>query len=100
MTTTTTAHLPMPTIPYENRPEWYRNDYTKRAYNIVLGSMYNSENWKLPSKPFTTNDLELVEEITHLLSCDSGGHEVKYTKVGDDTHYTISSKGYYYYIGS
>jgi hypothetical protein len=87
-------------IPYENRPDWYKRDYTERAYNIV-NSMYNQNNWKLPTdNSCITTNVDLMEEIVHLLNCEVGGHEIKYGIKDNKTSFEITSKGYHYYIGS
>lgn len=83
------------------------SDEDEREYNIVFDFLKNKENWKMPTKEFTTNNVDLAGTIAEVLTFFTGGAEI--TFIGEGTFdggvtfrralITISSRGYYHYIG-
>ena len=81
---------------------------TARAKAIVK-TMENPENWKLPLKPFPTEDPVLAQEVEYAVGFYHGGYETRTvrgaipmsanTKV-DYRVWEITSRGYYHYIGA
>jgi len=60
-------------------------------------SIRNENGWKLPTRPFVTNDWDTVEELTFTLDWYLGGHEI--TTISEGV-WEVTSEGYYHYIGS
>jgi hypothetical protein len=88
-------------IKYEDRPDFYRKDYTEYAYDIVC-ALECPSNWKNKTfGAFQTPYEQQMLEVTKLLNAQNGGSEVKYS-IGEygEKIFIITSKGYYYYIGS
>ena len=99
-TTTLSVPAKKSDIKYEDRPDWFKTKYTKRAYDIVHGKMFNGDNWKFKTYSYVTDDYDLMTEITKYLRSSVGGYEVKTDSDFLSNYYIITSKGYYHYIGS
>ena len=57
-------------------------------------------NWKLPTKVFTTSDMDLAFEVGDALDFYLGGHECKVIPYITGAHYELKSRGYYHYVGA
>jgi hypothetical protein len=70
---------------------------TDRAEKIWK-QMQDREGWKNPTKVFTTKDPDLAKEVAYCLDWYVGGHEFEYHPRRKT--YTLSSEGYYHYVGA
>lgn len=76
-----------------------------KAFKIAHGLMDDltdgRETWKFPTKAHRTTDYKLAREIHDTLSYYLGGAEINVS--GDEVFgaiYSISSLGYYHYVGA
>jgi len=71
-----------------------------KALKIARGLMDNLTNgrktWKFPTETYKTSDVRLAGEISIGLDFYLGGSEV----TCDGNFYSVSSLGYYHYIGA
>ena len=67
------------------------------AYEKMFKQVANEENWKLPTKPYKTDNKVIADAFAQAIIFYVGGAEV--SSVGDK-NYTVTSKGYYHYIGA
>ena len=85
-------------MPVLSLPEGLNVSYT--AYKIGNDLMHDltngRETWKYPIKKYTTNNRELVVDIARIFDYYLGGSEV----ARDGKSYSVSSRGYYNYIGA
>lgn len=67
---------------------------------MVFESMCDPENWKCPTRPAEVAP-SVADEVAYALDWYLGGHERSET-VRSDGHrsITLTSKGYYHYIGA
>lgn len=72
-----------------------------------MRSVENAENWKFPTSTLTTFDAEQAARVAHAMDYFYGGHEwrAEVVNVPHDgnrlaTLFSVSSKGYYHYIGA
>jgi hypothetical protein len=84
------------------------------AINIPVGSLerptalgeaifkahQDPSNWKMPVKGWGTIDRDLALEAAYAFDFYCGGHEIVESKCGPYALYTVSSRGYYHYIGA
>lgn len=65
---------------------------------VVARSMLNPHDWKLPTKSrlFSPSENSLALEVATALNDLLGGHE----EIRENGYITLSSRGYYFYIGS
>ena len=90
-------------MPVLSLPEGLNVSYT--AYKIGNDLMHDltngRETWKYPIKKYTTNDRELVVDIARIFDYYLGGSEIK-TSVDTiyNEVYSVSSLGYYHYVGA
>jgi len=73
------------------------DDATAAKYRRTFNLLKNAENWKLPTKPVTTKTHEDAENISRAIIFFVGGAEIKRNS---DKTYTVTSQGYYHYIGA
>ncbi len=73
------------------------SDEEEKEFREVFDFLKNKDNWKFPTKTFTTPNLDLAGEIADALIFFTGGAEVSF--IGDRV-VEVSSKGYYHYIGT
>ena len=67
-------------------------------FNKIFSQLQDKEHWKNATIPYNTS-FELFAIYAYAaLSWFAGGCEIQYNK--DRCEYTISSKGYYHYIGA
>lgn len=64
----------------------------------IVEVMYSKEHWKYPTDTFKTKDAAFALEVGAGLDWYLGGHEM----TGPDAKgwFTLSSKGYFHYIGA
>ena len=79
-------------------PKGLNVSYTafKIANDLMHDLTNGRETWKYPIKNYTTNDRELVVDIARIFDYYLGGSEV----TRDGKSYSVSSHGYYHYIGA
>jgi len=76
-----------------------------KAFKIAHGLMDDltdgRETWKFPTKTHKTTIAKLASEIAMTLNYYLGGSEIKTSvdKIYDEV-YSVSSRGYYHYIGA
>lgn len=63
----------------------------------IIKAMQHPHNWKLPTSTFTTNIRSRAEDVAAGLEFYMGGSE---TRENGDGSFTVSSRGYYHYIGA
>lgn len=67
---------------------------------MIVQDMQSPKGWKWPTKPFTTFDQSLADDVAYCLDWYLGGHEVETFEQNGQTGYRLTSKGYYHYIGA
>ena len=72
------------------------SDEEEKEFHDVFDFLKNKENWKFPTKEFITDKRGLAEMVADVLVFFTGGAEVSFVFGGP---ITVSSKGYYHYIG-
>jgi len=85
-------------MPVLSLPEGLNVSYTafKIANDLMHDLTTGRETWKYPIKKYTTNDRELAVDISRVFGYYLGGAEVS----RDGKPYSVSSLGYYHYIGA
>lgn len=75
------------------------NNYEKERakYQPLFESVQNPENWKFPTIPKTVTTLKEASELVNAITFFVGGAELD-AKL--DRGFTVTSKGYYHYIGA
>jgi hypothetical protein len=71
----------------------------KAAVKKIVDSLLHP-NWKLPTRVFTTSDMDLACEVGDALDFYLGGHECKVITYHTGAHYELKSRGYYHYVGA
>ena len=73
----------------------------KIAHRLMDDLTDGRETWKFPTKAHKTTDYKLASEISMTLDYYLGGSEIKTSvdKIYDEV-YSVSSLGYYHYIGA
>lgn len=65
----------------------------------LFQQVVNEDNWKYPTHPFKTTDEVLADQMVSAICYFVGGAEK--SKIGiNGKEFTITSKGYYHYIGA
>ena len=59
----------------------------------------NKNGWKHPQLPLLTGDKKTADEYAYCLDFYLGGHEIKKFRHGKEVVFTVTSEGYYYYVG-
>ena len=73
----------------------------RKVYRKLFEGVMNKENWKLPINTSTVETRIEVDLLAEAIMYFVGGVEVRpITKDLNVVGYTISSKGYYHYVGS
>ena len=75
-----------------------RDPILEKAFQMKFDEVKNEENWKLPTIPITTSNVWDAALTSAILIHYTGGSEVTFNN--DSWEFTISSKGYYEYIGA
>lgn len=68
----------------------------KREKVRLMDSVKNPECWKMPTIPFVTKDEKEADNMVSAICYFAGGAEK--SQVGDE--FTVTSQGYYHYIGA
>jgi hypothetical protein len=84
------------------------SDEEEEEFRAVFDLLKNKKNWKMPTKEFTTTDLKLAGSVADVLTFFTGGAEICFVGSGtigcgvdfSEAVITVSSKGYYHYIGA
>jgi hypothetical protein len=67
----------------------------------LVKALQNPFNWKLPTAPFVTYDKEAADELGYALDFYMGGHELQVFPFCEGSGaYTVTSAGYYHYVGA
>lgn len=70
----------------------------------LVAKQYDPANWKMPLKPFVTHDRDLAHAYADAVDFYVGGHEwaveAHYAGRQRVSIYTITSEGYYHYVGA
>jgi len=69
---------------------------TEEAFQALFNVVKNKENWKNATTPFSTKSEKLAEIMGSVLTFYTGGFEV----VVKEGRWTVTSEGYYHYIGA
>ncbi len=69
---------------------------TEEELREIFEKIANPEMWKLPTVPYETRSREEADKIKEALLYFTGGAEI----TSQRGLYTVSSKGYYHYIGA
>ena len=65
--------------------------------NLLMDDLTDGrETWKYPTKAYKTTDINLAYEIAEVLGFYLGGFELD----SDGESYSVSSLGYYHYVGA
>jgi hypothetical protein len=73
------------------------DDVLQAQRNLIFNMVRNKKNWKLSTKPFRAETETQRDMAMDALSHFTGGAE---SKKNPDGSYTVTSKGYYHYIGA
>ena len=68
----------------------------KREKSRLMDSVKNPEGWKMPTIPFVTKNEKEADNMVDAICYFAGGAEK--SQVGDK--FTVTSLGYYHYIGA
>jgi len=71
-------------------------DIPEKERENIMKNYQNKKNWKDPPKPVFVTDEKQARKIADVFTYYLGGAEITPAKGG----FTITSKGYYYYIGA
>lgn len=72
-------------------------EYGENAWKVIS----DRKNWKLPTSAFVTDDRDKADAVAYALDWYVGGHEMTASPQTDGTvRYTVTSKGYYHYVGA
>ena len=66
----------------------------------IMKEHQDPRGWKYPIRPFTTTNQSEAEDYSYCLNWYVGGHEMQIIESPTGTQWTISSRGYYHYIGA
>jgi len=80
-------------------------------YRELFATVHDDENWKMPTKPFTTISRKEAEEMRDAIVWFCGGAEIRSEHVLVPLHkdalvktlaqaYVVTSHGYYHYVGA
>jgi len=72
----------------------------QRRYGRLFHRVANPENWKNPTKPISFSSKERAEAMQRAIIFFTGGATLQAITRNGRTRYTVSSKGYYRYIGT
>lgn len=83
------------------------SDKEEKEFREVFDLLKNKENWKLPTKEFTTTNYKLAGMVADALTFFTGGAEICLVGEGiigfglnvSNALITVSSKGYYHHLG-
>ena len=67
------------------------------VYQALFDTVKQEGNWKETTKPFTTKDFTMAKLMAKAITFFVGGAEVE---DNEDGVITVTSKGYYHYIGA
>jgi len=72
--------------------------YEVRGIRHMMERNQDERGWKYPLRPFVTSDYNLAIEYASCVDFYMGGHELKFDGVANV--FTVTSKGYYHYVGA
>jgi hypothetical protein len=74
-----------------------QSEYEQKEF--LFNKVKNPDNWKMPTIPFNTSNYVEAHAIAEAIIFYVGG--AKISKVGvNGKEYTVTSEGYYHYIGA